>query len=188
MSSTNRGGQRHPDDFYATPAWCTRAILPHVLTSEARRVLDPACGEGAILDVVAGASRAMVYGLEADPARAATARGRGFDVECCDALTLPGWAADVIVMNPPFSLALEFVQRALCQRGATVAALLRLAFLASQRRAAFWRAHPADVYVLPKRPSFTGDGRSDSADYMWAVFGPGRGGRWQVLDVEAGRT
>jgi len=32
--------------------------------------------------------------------------------------------------------------------------LLRLNFLASQQRFAFWRANPPGVYVLPRRPSF----------------------------------
>jgi hypothetical protein len=28
------------------------------------------------------------------------------------------------------------------------------------------------------RPSFTPDGKTDSAAYAWLVWGPGRGGRW----------
>lgn len=30
MSATNRGATRHADDFYATPAWCVRALLATV--------------------------------------------------------------------------------------------------------------------------------------------------------------
>lgn len=36
----------------------------------------------------------------------------------------------------------------------TVALLLRLNWLGSQDRAPFHRAHPADIYILPKRPEF----------------------------------
>lgn len=190
MSSTNRGAQRRADDFYETPAWVTRAIVPYLALCACDTVLDPCAGRGALLrgiraQVLPG-SRVEFRGLELDADRAACCLAHGLDgVEVADALVAPWPAHRVCVMNPPFSLALEFVQRALDHADAsgTVAALMRLAMLASQKRASFWRACPADVYVLPKRPSFTGDGRSDSADYAWFVWGPGRGGRWRVLDV-----
>jgi hypothetical protein len=86
-------------------------------------------------------------------------------------------------MNPPYSQAKAFVQRAISEaapnRG-TVAALLRLAFMEGQARAEFHKWNPSDVFVLKKRPSFAG-GRTDSCAYAWFVWGPGRGGRWQVL-------
>ncbi len=46
MSSTNRGAQRHPDDWYRTPAWAVAALIPelHFETATPRTVLDP-CGE-----------------------------------------------------------------------------------------------------------------------------------------------
>lgn len=57
MSVTGHGAKtghvRHADDFYATPAWCTRAIL-EVLGRTMRStfcdtdaVMDPCCGDGA---------------------------------------------------------------------------------------------------------------------------------------------
>ena len=43
------------------------------------------------------------------------------------------------------------------------------------------RAKPPDVFVLPDRPSFTGEG-SDSADYAWFVWPSTiRAARFQVL-------
>jgi hypothetical protein len=42
-------------------------------------------------------------------------------------------------------------------------------------------ATACDVYVLSKRPSFSGNGKTDATAYAWFLFGPGRGGRWQVL-------
>ena len=45
MSATNRSNVRVASDFYATPAWCTRAILPHLPVTS---VLDPCAGDGAI--------------------------------------------------------------------------------------------------------------------------------------------
>lgn len=181
----------NPHDFYETPAWCVRAILPHLPASS--EVLDPCAGNGALLDVLRteGHDRDS-RAIEIDPERRAEAQRRGHNVHReGDALALsPGaWAnPHLIIMNPPFSLAQEFVERALAERHprGTVAALLRLGFLASAKRAAFHQAYPSDVYVLPKRPSFTPDGRTDASDYCWLVWGPGRGGRWQVLEVSDG--
>lgn len=186
MSSTNRGGKRSEADFYATPGWVTRAILPHVPIDGL--VL---CGDGAMMHelVLAGAGR--VVGVEIDAGRAHTAAARvSAVVHHADFLSAPvalrfgPW--DLIITNPPFSLAQRFVERALAdvRVGGTVAMLLRLAFLERQARAPFHRAHPSDVYVLPKRPSFSADGATDSSAYAWFVWGPGRGGRWQILDVD----
>jgi hypothetical protein len=69
----------------------------------------------------------------------------------------------------------------------TAAFLLRLNWLGGQARAAWHRANPCDVYVLPRRPSFTGKG-TDATEYAWMVWGTGRGGRWSVLEVEGARS
>jgi hypothetical protein len=54
--------------------------------------------------------------------------------------------------------------------------LLRLNFLGSSVRAQFMRSHTPDVYVLPNRPSFTGNG-TDSIEYTWFVWRHGNAGR-----------
>lgn len=186
MSATNRSDVRHPDDFYATPAWATLAILRYA-ARPGDIVLDPACGDGAILDVAAECNFKTI-GLELDEGRARRAAGHGKHVAIIrDALDVGAWPrAEAIVMNPPFGCAMEFVERAIAEArvcDANVAALLRLPWLASRKRVAFHRAHPSDVYVLPRRPSFTPDGKTDATDYAWFVWGPSRGGRWSILDV-----
>lgn len=183
MSATGRnleGNERRADDFYATPAWVTEAILPHL---EVGSVLDPCCGEGAILDVVRDVWRVETFGIEIDEGRRNTARSRGHDARLDDALIKTTWSSTVnIITNPPYSWAEAFIRRALIECEGDIAFLLRLNFLGSQKRAAFHRARPCDVYVLPKRPSFTGGG-TDATEYCWMVWGPGRGNRWWVLDV-----
>jgi len=156
MSSTKRSDVRQPDDFYSTPAWCTRAILPVIITPSVRHVLDPAAGEGAILDEVKRMYHGAVgtSGYETDHERALVCGAHGHGVGVADALASRRWVADAVVMNPPFALASEFVARAISEVP-TVACVLRLGFLASMKRATFWRDHPADVFVLPRRPSFT---------------------------------
>lgn len=185
MSATGRSDVRRPDDFYRTPAWCVRAIVRHIEIPEGATVLDPSCGDGAILDVIQCLRPDVrTVGIELDRERADGARKRHGVIGGADALELPDsqWAADVIVMNPPFSLAREFVERAIGCADVTIC-LLRLSWMAGQKRATFWRANPADVFVLPRRPSFTGKG-TDACDYAWFVWGPGRGGRWRVLDLQ----
>lgn len=185
MSATGRsaasetGHVRHADDFYSTPAWCTRAILPWLKLSE--RMLDPCAGSGAILRVASEFWGSRCFGIEIDPQRAIDSGS-----SCADALDPKTfWGECTVVTNPPYALAMQFVLRALLNaHGAhEVAMLLRLNWLASQKRADFHRAHQADVYVLPKRPSFTPDGKTDATEYAWFVWGPGRGGRWSVLEL-----
>jgi hypothetical protein len=171
---------RRKDDFYRTPAWAVRAIWPHL--GAPADVCDPCAGDGAILDVAAERG-ARTRGLELDGARAAAARARGHDVVQADALAVSWGLASAYVTNPPYVFAREFLSLALGRRHTVIAFLLRLGFLASQARVRLHRENPCDLFVLPRRPAFTGS-QTDNADYAWMVWGPGRGGRWSVLDVE----
>lgn len=83
---------------------------------------------------------------------------------------------DLVISNPPFALALEFIQRALeiVRPGAWVVMLLRLNFFGSQKRKPFFEQHmPERVYIHNKRMSFTPDGKADSVEYMHAVWRKG---------------
>jgi hypothetical protein len=87
---------------------------------------------------------------------------------------------DLVVGNPPFHHAQEFVEKALIV-AQNVVFLLRLGFLASKRRYEFWRRNrPARVFVLPKRPSFSGDGGVDRYDYCFAGWRCGMQPRTQL--------
>ena len=78
---------------------------------------------------------------------------------------------DWFVGNPPYNAAEEHVRHALGLAERGCAFLLRLAFLESIKRRQFWEEYPpSEVYVLDKRPSFTEDGKSDSAAYAWFVW------------------
>lgn len=197
MSATGRseaagtGVVRHPDDFYATPEWCTRAILPHLGLQPDDIVLDPCCGDGAILRAAAGLPITLrLRGIEYDGERARVARLHGFDVSCGDALfPATDWGVPrVILTNPPFSLALDFVQKSIGEVRSTasgvgtVCFLLRLNWLASQKRAAWMRLNTPSVYVLPRRPSFTGKG-TDATEYAWMVWQRGALPKVRILEV-----
>lgn len=193
MSATGRSDPqkyvRNKHDFFETPAWVTRAILNHLPTFP--RVLDPGCGSGAILNEVRKfyderGIKGEFTGI--DVQRIAKLGGQDVQFVCSDYLSsgVTFGAVDLVICNPPYSLAKEFVERSFSHvvpRGGTVAMLLRLNWLASRSRSEWHKAHPSDVYVLPKRPSFTPDGKTDATEYAWFVWGPGRGNRWWILDV-----
>lgn len=190
MSSTTKKRADRGLDHYRTPSWCVEAIAPHLPRVPA---LDPCCGDGAILDALHASGWAIEHldGWEIDRERADVAQRKGYGVTLGDALAADHewWSPQLVVMNPPFFAAEEFVRKALDEtretRG-TVAALLRLAFLEGKARAAFHREHPSDVFALSKRPSFTGGG-TDSCAYAWLIWAPGRGGRWSILEAPNGR-
>lgn len=170
-------------DFYPTPRACTEALIAHLAQSrpgwrdEPPEVLDPAAGEGAILDVWRE-RRCPTLGLEIDPVRAETARRRGHLMSVGDALERPWPRADLLAMNPPYSLAETFVRRALAWRfrtpGAALAcALLRLSFLEPAKGRRDLLVQGPDVLILPRRPAFDGRG-TDSITSAWFCW-PGQG-------------
>lgn len=81
---------------------------------------------------------------------------------------------DLVVGNPPYKYAEEFVRAGLeaLESDGTMIYLLRLAFLEGQARArGLWKTHrPDKVYVLGRRPSFTGNGRTDATAYALYVW------------------
>ncbi len=176
------GARRRPLDDYPTPEWVIRAIAPYVAAGS--RVLDPCCGAGRILDVFRERG-AAVEGIEIQEARADEARVNGHAVVTGDALSLTWPSADLIITNPPFSMAQEFATKALASvaPGGTVALLLRLGFLEGKKRLAFHRANGSSVFVLTSRPSFTGDGRTDASAYGWFVWGAKHSRSLHFLDA-----
>ncbi len=172
----------HPGDHYEPG--CNHGWEP----SGVFHALDAGSGTGAIARVVKeDFIGAFVDGVELDDGRRGIAsaldhervkyRGGSF----FDVTTRGPEKWDLVISNPPYVDAEGFVMHAL--RIAEVSCfLLRLNWLASKKRAAFHREHPSDVFVLPRRPSFTGGG-TDATEYAWFVWGEGRGNRWFLLDV-----
>ena len=185
MSATGRGAARQVADFYPTPAWCVRRLLER-LELPGGTWLEPAAGEGAIIRAVNSMRSDLEwYGFE----KRQECRGHLVPLvenECTvisNFLSRPARAfADVVITNPPYWMAMEYVVHALAF-APWVVMLLRLNFLGSEKRSAFFRREMPNVYVLPNRPSFTGGG-TDATEYAWFVWTPERGrrsGRQEVL-------
>lgn len=180
MSSTNRGStQRVPNDFYATPDWLTEAIVPELVKrlqhvkGHPLRVLEPAAGDRRMVNVLKrelGNHFPEVemtdYDLADEPSK--------------DFLQVPPEPKfDLIITNPPFLLAREFIEQGLRFRRdvsnldgckSVVAMILRVNFLGSKGRAKWLRENRPAVYVTPRRPSFRADKRTDSIEYAWFLW------------------
>lgn len=174
MSATNRGAERRENDYYPTPAWCVHRLLDaigHRLPTVGWW-LEPAVGDGAIVRAVQthGGRKTLPWvGLDIAPR---VYPNENLQVHRLDYLSLGPAVSKyrVGITNPPFSLALPFAQRMTQDCGAAIM-LTRLNWLAGAKRSAWLREHTPSVYVLPDRPSFTGDGSTDATDYAWMVWG-----------------
>lgn len=176
MSSTNRGAERSKFDYYVTPI----PAIKHFLSEFERPVLL----RGEILDPCAGgdANRPMSYPtaltefspFDPDIIRTIDIREDSRAGSICDYLkTQMDHQPDVIISNPPFDLAVQFIEKALfdVKEGGIVVMLCRLNFFGSGKRKAFWHSNmPVWAYVHSERMSFTEDGKTDSIEYAHLVW------------------
>lgn len=163
-------GRGDPKQRYYTPARVAQQVVDRVLpllgVAAPRRILEPSCGEGVFLKPLRDAfPLAEINAIDRYQVRQARALGIG-TVKAADFLD-PSYldVHDLIIGNPPFKLARQFISKAVVL-APTVVFLLRLGFLAAAKRYTFWQTtRPSLVVVLPRRPSFTGDGGTDRYDY-----------------------
>lgn len=151
MSRQIAGVRLNNTDFYPTPSWCyTNLNIDWSLFTSAH---EPCAGDHRIVKFL-------------------TSKGiNTTHTEILEGTNFLQWTGttDLIISNPPFSLAQEFIGYAIPRANTTIM-LLRLNFLASIKRYDWWKNHsPTSLYVLSKRPSFTGEG-TDATDYAWFVW------------------
>lgn len=171
LTGANMRGDREPYDFYPTPTAATEALIKaegsHLLT---RRVWEPACGDGAMAEVLKARGVKVL---------ATDLIDRGYGVGDIDFLAAepPERARlNAVVTNPPYKIGTGFVQRALSFPSVEyVAMLLRVNFWnAASRINLFDSWPPALVYMLTWRLDFTGKG-APTGDSMWVVWDRARG-------------
>jgi hypothetical protein len=142
INSTHSSADRGLDAYW-TPPEATGALLK--LESLPQSIADPCCGSGAILNVLAAAGH-ITFGSD---------------------IVDYGWPNTVIrdylagpiemngvglVTNPPYRLAESFIRKAISDRCHYHAWLLRLNFLESMRRKAFFEANPPSrIWVSSRR-------------------------------------
>lgn len=161
-------------DRYYTPPRLAAACLDTIRWDlvRARHIVEPSVGGGAFLQAARLVHPDAEYtAVDMDPAAPGLALP-GVHAVHADWLDTVVPVGSVIIGNPPYSVAEEHVTHAL-RYGSVVAFLLRIGFLASRKRYAWWQANPPDeVHVISRRPSFTGGG-TDSQEYAWYVWRAG---------------
>lgn len=188
MSSTNRGKNREKADYYRTPTNAVKEFLSEWFTDLSEedeynavcerpdRILwlDPCAGgdkdhKMSYADTIVEEFGARVMSIDIREDSQAEMKA--------DYLTYKiDEKPDVIISNPPFFLAQEFIEKALedVAKGGYVVFLLRLNFLESKARKTFFENNmPERIYVHHKRMSFSNDGKTDSVAYMHCVWKQG---------------
>jgi len=137
MSAKNRGTTVVSQEFYPTPEYTIDSILSEIDFTQVQSFREPCKGGGAIYDKVNV------------PDKDYCELSEGLDYLKID---LP--KVDLILTNPPFSLAKEFIEKAIGESG-TVVMLQRVNFLGSKSRQPFWHKYPpTHLFVLSSRPKF----------------------------------
>lgn len=199
MSAKGRGHQTEAEEFYPTPREVILALLESDLVKLPGGIwIEPCAGTGRIISTV-NAHRGDVDWIicelqeEFDQYLRPLARPRSDVIAPYGDFVHRRWdyaRADVLIMNPPFSLTFDFVKAGL-ERAAWVVCLQRQGWFGTKQRSPWLAEHCPDSFQLPWRPSFRPDGSTDSCEYCWFVWPPGsdkgrREGRLAMLDRPAG--
>jgi len=177
MSAKGIKGTSRPHDTYPTNPDLVRAAMlklkERVPNFAPTSVLEPGCGAGAPFCAVACQEFSTIQdSVGVDLLPQSIAPSHKF-VQGDFTLWQPCRLYSFVATNPPFTLASVFLRKAvqLLEPGGLVLFLLRVAFLAGVRRRDLWLQHVnlREVFVLPRRPSFTPDKKTDSSDYAWFV-------------------
>lgn len=165
VAMAGAGGARVAHDFYPTEPAATVALLENhwfFANSEGSRPLihEPACGDGAISKVLVERNLS-VYSTDLID--------RGYGISGIDFLQ-SGTQYPVVITNPPFYLAEEFIRKALECGCAHVFMLLKSTFFhARKRQALFDDTCLRSIMPLTFRLDWTGQGQPtmECSWYHW---------------------
>ena len=185
MSSTNRhnADKRHIADYYVTPVDDIVKFLSAfdeevTLNIWDRQILDP-CAGGDELHAMSYPKALKEYYAIKDEViiRTIDIREDSLAENKLDYLhTKLNYKPFVIISNPPFNQAMEFIKKALddVADDGYVMMLLRLNFLETKARKDFFDNYmPSWIFVHHKRMSFTDVGGTDSVAYCHMVWKKG---------------
>lgn len=204
MSAAGRTpGLRSKDDAYETAPWAVyrlleavasaavAAPLPHRRGDMPSYWLEPCAGTGNIIRAVNSwyahdwsddQANIRWHACEIRPECEESLKAVANPVIIGDFLRVVPAKYDVIITNPPYSLAEEFL-RACLPIADHVIMLLRLNWL--EGRNEIWSTNPADVWVLPNRIPFGrnkhGKVGTDATAYAWMHWHKGATGRLRML-------
>lgn len=169
-ASSHSDNERQREDYYATEPKAVEELLK--IETFCDSILEPACGEGHISEVLKRNGYHVV-------SRDLVDRGYG---DVADFLSVDNtlWNGDVIT-NPPYRYAQEFVEKALqiVPNGRKIAMFLRLQFLeGKKRKELFIQTPPKTIWVSSSRLrcAINGDfaqAGSSATAYAWFVWEKG---------------
>lgn len=179
--STN---EREQDDFYATDPVALETLLQHCsywLYNQLHNctgIWECACGNGNLAECL----RNNGYDVAASDLI-----NRGYGLSGKDFLKTKASGFTIILTNPPYSLATEFIEHALyiLPEGGLYIALMNITYLAGQKRyrEIYSKGSLREVYVFSKRVECWKNGVipqdkcGSIANYAWYVFQKGYKGQ-----------
>lgn len=189
LTSTPKGDDRHPWDWYQEDAWVTHRLCDFVDFEFDVTYIDPCCGSGTIPQALTDRGLAA-FGTDKFRRTNSPLFLNEHDFLGDQMSLIEYWHPLSIVMNPPFSyqdgklvrgLAEKFVRKALSIATHKVAVLLPLKWLSSAGRYPLFSEFPPTIYILCERPSMPpGDKveqlgprsafKRGKIDYMWVVW------------------
>lgn len=182
MSAKGRKTQvPNDEEFFATPTWSIECFITSSLLKLPGGVwIEPCAGTGQIVKTVNEFRSDIQWRLfeiqEKFRPELELLHRPGIDtlefgsfLHLCENWTGP--RADVLIMNPPFSLTMQFILAAM-KLAKWVVCLQRKGFFGTQVRGPWLRAYCPDDYTLWRRASFLSGGKTDSTEYSWFVWPP----------------
>lgn len=162
MAGGNSATGRKKDDFYATVDLdVTRALLSRYKFGN-RTIHECACGTGEMAEVIKSFGYHVV---------STDLVNRGYGMGGLNFLEIANPMAPVVITNPPFKLAAEFVQHGMEElKLDAMALLLKSTWTHGMRRAAQFEAlTPILKLDLTWRPDFSGQG-APTMEFSWFIW------------------
>jgi hypothetical protein len=179
-----RGEGKQPGEFYRTPPEATLAVVDVEKFAKTATMVDPACGDGAIARVLESLGYRVI---------SSDLHDRGYGESGQDFLKETVKRGDILIANPPNTLAAKFVLHALDLGYEVIAILAPVTWVVSEERyEELWRLGKlARKWTLHPRPTLwrgdeAGEKTGGMADYAWFIFdqnhaGIGYQGGWARL-------
>jgi hypothetical protein len=204
MSAKGRGHETEAEEFYPTSPEVVFALLESDLVKLPGGIwIEPCAGTGRIISTINSFYDAplrpridwIICELQEqfDPYLRELARPNRDTIIPYGDFVHREWTwprADVLIMNPPFTLTMDFVKAGL-ERADYVVCLQRQGWFGTKYRASWLTWTCPDMFQLPWRPSFRPDGKTDNCEYCWYVWPPNadlgrREGRLAMLERPRG--
>lgn len=162
MNGGNSETGRVENDLYETTPECVHSLLSEVTISKEATIWEPACGNGALSEVLIND-----YGYEVVSEDLIEREYGQGGVDFLQSESLKG---DVIITNPPFEYAEEFIRKAYELSPVAFAFILPMNYWNASSRLRLWDdCRPAVIYPMTWRPDFRNLGRP-TMNCMWCLW------------------